>query len=256
VFAKILESKPKTKLYVVGPYDLHMRIGASENESVGDLIKRLAIPEQNIIFTGEIHNVSDYYQKASVNIMSSEREGFGLTILESALFGLPSVVFSGSGVSEIISDEENGFVVENSDIESMAKKVVELLEDRTKFVKMSNNAHELANKYQKEIVAEKWKELIRVLLNSNESQLLEYCKRDSIQWNNNSDKYMREIISLYEGAIEKQKRDALSELQSSLLWKSTKPLRELQHLTELFQTQGVRKTTTNIILKIREKVLK
>ena len=54
--------------------------------------------------------------------MTSEREGFGLTILESASYGIPSIVFGGGGMEDVLIDEVEGYVVEEKNVDQKIAK--------------------------------------------------------------------------------------------------------------------------------------
>ena len=60
---------------------------------------------------------------------SSIREGFGLNIIEGQYCGLPIVATRNRGHASIISDQNNGFLVNIGDSTGMARRVVQLLED-------------------------------------------------------------------------------------------------------------------------------
>lgn len=66
--------------------------------------------ENQLILTGNVSNVSEYMQQASIYVMTSRSEGLPMVLLEAAQNGLPMVSFDiQTGPSEIIEDGKNGF---------------------------------------------------------------------------------------------------------------------------------------------------
>jgi glycosyltransferase involved in cell wall biosynthesis/GT2 family glycosyltransferase len=268
VFSEVLKILPDAKLFVVGSYDLDMYVQGQRKEKISELIHRLRIPKNNIIFTGEIKNIEKYYAEVTVNVMTSEREGFGLTVIESALFGIPSVVFGGGGMGDIISDNINGFVVNDGDIKEMAKKIILLLQDGVLYKKMSKSVLRMANDYSENIVQGNWIKLIEGVTSLPKEKLGQFLKKNfSAGEDIVSKQDFNDVVRMYEVAIQEKinenfvNRENLKELENqkkrlrkienSILWRVTWPLRKFVHLLELFRIQGFNTTIKNIFLKFR-----
>lgn len=89
------------KLEIVGS-------GPSEN-----MLKKYAkeIGLTNYEFKGKSSNVEEYYKKSSIFMMTSNYEGFGMTILEAQHFGCVPVVMDNFSVAhDLIKNGENGFL--------------------------------------------------------------------------------------------------------------------------------------------------
>jgi phosphatidylinositol alpha-1,6-mannosyltransferase len=56
-------------------------------------------------------------------------EGFGIVYLEASASGLPVIVGDSGGAPDAVRDGETGFVVDGRDVEAVAARIVELLED-------------------------------------------------------------------------------------------------------------------------------
>lgn len=56
-------------------------------------------------------------------------EGFGISYLEAAWHGKPSVAFRTGGVSEAVLDKKTGYLVEEGDISALAQAIQKLIED-------------------------------------------------------------------------------------------------------------------------------
>jgi glycosyltransferase involved in cell wall biosynthesis len=70
-----------------------------------------------------------YYALASVFAMSSAYEGVPRVLMEASAAGLPLVGFDRVGVADVITDGENGYLVPEGDIDGMAGRLVDLLND-------------------------------------------------------------------------------------------------------------------------------
>lgn len=117
--------------------------------------------EENIIYKGVSYNKDDIYKDASVYVMTSRAEGLPLVLLEALSYKLPLVSFNClTGPSDIINEGENGFLVENFDVETMAKKLIELAENKELRMTMSNNSLESLKKFKKIEIINKWRNLI------------------------------------------------------------------------------------------------
>lgn len=70
-------------------------------------------------FMGKKDNVTPYINASDVALLPSKRESFGLVLLEAMSCGLPVVGSNVGGISEVISHEENGFLFDLGDFNSL-----------------------------------------------------------------------------------------------------------------------------------------
>lgn len=94
-------------------------------------VKQLNLNEC-VSFLGKIPNalIPEYLAKASVFVLPSLSEGFPLVVLEAMASGLPIVATKIRGLSEIIHDEINGFLVDPGLPETLSKRILQLLENK------------------------------------------------------------------------------------------------------------------------------
>ena len=109
---------------------------------------------------GEQKNVIDYYVNSSVFLSTSRWEGFGVVVTEAMECGLPVVSFKTDGPSEIITDQEDGYLIENYDLKQYADAIETLMTDVELRKKMSQNAQKRARDFYTERIAEEWEKLI------------------------------------------------------------------------------------------------
>jgi len=114
-----------------------------------------------VILKGNINNLKDVYKDYAMFVLTSYYEGMPLVLLEAQQANLPIISFDcPTGPSEIIVDSKNGFIIPTYDVEKMADKINELIENRNKREQFSNNAKININKFNKRNVLNKWINLI------------------------------------------------------------------------------------------------
>jgi glycosyltransferase involved in cell wall biosynthesis len=84
---------------------------------------------------------------ASVFVMPSWEEGFGLVHLEAMQVGAPVIAGNVGGTKELISDRQNGFLVTSGDHRMLADTVAEVLQDRTLRAKVVQGGYETARRF-------------------------------------------------------------------------------------------------------------
>lgn len=122
------------------------------------LVKDLGL--KNVEFYGR-QQPKTYYEESSIFLMTSPNEGWGLTLTEAQQFGCVPIAFdSFSSLKDIITDEINGFIIPNNDIETYTKKIIELMTNQTLRQEMAKNAIELSKRYELDKVIQKWESLL------------------------------------------------------------------------------------------------
>jgi glycosyltransferase involved in cell wall biosynthesis len=116
--------------------------------------------KDNVNFIEPVHNIQDKYEEASVFLMCSRTEGFPMALIEAMGCGLPSVAYDcPCGPRAIITNNEDGFLIENNNINAFSDAVVRLMGDSSLAKKIGSNAIESAKKYDFDEIMKKWNEL-------------------------------------------------------------------------------------------------
>lgn len=127
--------------------------------------KRLAKKWQlkNISFDG-LQNPLPYYKSASIFLMTSAAEGWGLTLTEAQQCGCVPIAFdSYSAVHDIILSGRNGYIVPNNDIDEYVRVLQELMNNDTLRAEMAANAQKDVQRFSRENIAKQWKTLLENL---------------------------------------------------------------------------------------------
>lgn len=99
-----------------------------EMDAIKQLVQQLNL-EEKVLFTGKRKDMAQLLAISDLMFHLSEKEAFGLVLLEAMACGVPSVATAIDGIPEVITDGENGFLVPYGDIHEAAHKAVELLQD-------------------------------------------------------------------------------------------------------------------------------
>lgn len=104
-----------------------------------DFIDKIGIRER-VKFKGRKSNkyVLDKMKKASIYVMPSIKEGFGIVFLEAMLCGTPVIGGNVGGTKELIKNGKNGFLVNPGDYKDLTEKISVIIDDdliREKFIK-------------------------------------------------------------------------------------------------------------------------
>lgn len=130
-FKKVRNEIKDAKLTIVGP----------SNES----LKILQPGVYLIGYANDKEVVNQLYKDASVFVMPSYCEPFGLVFLEAMAYKLPCIGTSVDAIPEIIENEKTGFLVPPGDIDSLAEKIIKLLKDSDLSRKMGDAGYKRLN---------------------------------------------------------------------------------------------------------------
>ena len=95
------------------------------------------------------------YSKASVFLLPTRMEGWGLAIMEAMAAGCPVVSSPVGGVTELVSDGENGLLVRVGDVAAIVESIERLLDDADLRNRLCANAAKTIKEYTWESAAEK-----------------------------------------------------------------------------------------------------
>lgn len=122
-------------------------------------------PPANLRILPVQQDVVPFYSSASlvVNLAHKDKwlETFGMTILEGMQFGLPAIVPSDGGVTELVHEGVNGFLVDYNELARIKTLIKRMQSDVNFWLDLSKNARMRAKLFTGEIFE---KEIKQVLL--------------------------------------------------------------------------------------------
>lgn len=118
---------------------------------------------ESIRCPGPIASAVDGLSGASLNLLTSKLEGFGMTILEAGQAGIPTVAFACSaGVIDQMEDGA-GFLVPNQDETAYVDALREAMSDDDERVRRGARAAERAARFAPRAIVTRWDELFATL---------------------------------------------------------------------------------------------
>jgi len=170
-FRIVASSNYDVELLFVGPDRgvLVDSVSYSFNEYLDAFISEPGI-KKRINFLGHCgtDEISVLRKSASVTLMPSRYDNFPMSLLESVAVGSPVVAASVGGMKEIIIDEFNGLLAISESAESMAEKLLQLLDDPEKMQRLSKNAiKDSQDRFSPEVVARQTEMFYRQILDKN-----------------------------------------------------------------------------------------
>lgn len=112
--------------------------------------------EDRIIIHPFTNHIQDYYSNAQIFVLSSRWEGFGLVLVEAMAHGLPVISSDLPTSLEIMGDFALYF--KNGDIDELAQRLEDAI--HLDWQKKSNEALEIAKRFDIKKIIEQWKQLI------------------------------------------------------------------------------------------------
>lgn len=125
---ELIRQEVPSKLLLVGD--------GPEKHPIMEYIKGKPI-EKDILFLGKQDSLSELYAISDLLLLLSEKESFGLVLLEAMACGVPCIGTKVGGIPEVILDGENGYLVDLGDIKKVAQFGSKILKDSILHNKLS-----------------------------------------------------------------------------------------------------------------------
>ncbi|MCZ8197318.1 MAG: glycosyltransferase [Flavobacterium sp.] len=136
-------------------------------ESLQNLINENNL-QKNVIIKNAVSNLDLILLDYSIYVMTSLTECFPMILLESLASGLPIVSFDcPHGPKNIITNNEDGFIVKNQDIIALSEKINLLINDHELRIAIGKKGKQNSYRFSKENVILKWQNLFNSLILKN-----------------------------------------------------------------------------------------
>jgi glycosyltransferase involved in cell wall biosynthesis len=153
--ATVKESLPSVRVVIVG-----------DGESKGDLqglTTSLGLDDQ-IEFAGFQENAWDWYNRSKLSVLTSEREGFPYTVIESLCCGVPPVVSNCGDVGDVVRDSFNGRIISDySDYHAYASVLIELLATPERIELLSRNCRPSVEHLDSDSIVRVWNDILTTI---------------------------------------------------------------------------------------------
>ncbi|KFC30467.1 MULTISPECIES: N-acetyl-alpha-D-glucosaminyl L-malate synthase BshA [Bacillus] len=115
-----IAGKTKAKLLLVGD--------GPEKSTACELIRKYGLEDQ-VLMLGNQDRVEDLYSISNLKLLLSEKESFGLVLLEAMACGVPCIGTNIGGIPEVIKNNVSGFLVDVGDVTAATARAMSILED-------------------------------------------------------------------------------------------------------------------------------
>ena len=137
-----------------------------DSEQIKKRIIELELGE-NIEMLGyvEDNKIVDFFNSGKIFMSCSETEGFPRTVIQAVSCGTPCVVSNVGDMSDLIINDESGFLINDSvDVDSYVEKILELLGNDKKYQDfIKNGLLVVKNKFSHEAASKMWCEIIKTI---------------------------------------------------------------------------------------------
>lgn len=138
---QIVQKYPKAGLIVVGE--------GRDAENLRSFVQCYGL-DKNVVFESWSQDLVSYYKTADMFLLTSNYEGWGMTVVEAAACACPIVMTDVGCAGEFIKNEQNGFVVNVGDEKGLISVIIKLTEDKNLAkdlgMKAQNSTHQLLDK--------------------------------------------------------------------------------------------------------------
>lgn len=156
VFVKVNAVIPSKLLFV----------GDGPERPVIEQMCRESLACHDIRFLGKQEQMEDILAVSDLFILPSEYESFGLAALEAMAAEVPVISTNAGGLAEININDKTGYLSEVGDVDDMAAKTLQILNNEERFLQFKKNALEQANRFDIHIIVPQYEALYnKVLLN-------------------------------------------------------------------------------------------
>lgn len=139
VFRKLNETFPNLSLILVGD--------GTQREYIEEIISKYKLSKK-VSLIGRVSDVSKYLKKIDVFLMPSLYEGLPLSIIEAMASGCVIVASKVGGVSDIVYNNLNGYLIDDPfNIDDFTRKIESLILDKNRRIEISKQNAQDANKF-------------------------------------------------------------------------------------------------------------
>lgn len=135
-FEMIKKNIEKIKFWIAGKEEK-----AGYQNKIKEMVDKKGIKNETIFF-GYVSESKKHelLKKAWILIHPSIKEGWGLTVMEAAVQGTPTVAYNIVGLRDSIRNDITGLLTKNKHPEELAKKILMLCKNRVLYKKLGDNA--------------------------------------------------------------------------------------------------------------------
>ncbi len=157
VWREIRHQHPNALLVLVGAGGLDLHNCEAELRalvSANDL-------QESVLFAGDVRNVHEYLQASDLFVLPTEREAFGIALIEAMACGLPVIATATGGLIDIVDDRQNGLLIPVTDFRALFDALHQLMSDPALAARLGQAARRtVCQRYSAEVVTQRYVDLL------------------------------------------------------------------------------------------------
>lgn len=140
-FKKVIAKYPEAALIIAGSGDAE--------KYLKNLSFELGFDDRQIVFKGRVNEMEKVklLQSAWVLVNPSFMEGWGVVVIEANACGTPVVASNVSGLCDAVNESKSGYLVQYGNVDSFAKKIMYIIENKKYRNKMNLEARTWAENF-------------------------------------------------------------------------------------------------------------
>jgi len=111
---------------------------------------------QNISFLGYLDNPQRFISNFSIFVFPSHHEGLGSTLLDVMVKGVPIIASNVGGITDIIQDGQNGYLISAGDSRELKNRILNILSDEVVRKRFVQNSLAKVQNFSPQNMAEKY----------------------------------------------------------------------------------------------------
>lgn len=146
-----IAGKTKAKLLLVGD--------GPEKSTACELVRKYGL-ENQVLMLGNQDRVEELYSISDLKLLLSEKESFGLVLLEAMACGVPCIGTNIGGIPEVIKNNVSGFLVDVGDVAAATARAMSILEDEQLSKRFTEAAMEmLRNEFSSQKIVSQYEQI-------------------------------------------------------------------------------------------------
>jgi glycosyltransferase involved in cell wall biosynthesis len=143
-FARLSKEYKNVKLIIIGSD----RFSPTYADKIRRLVQQKKLSKSVRIFSDFVDHkmLLALYNLCDVFVFPSERQTWGLVVLEAMAIGKPCIVSKGAGVSEVLNDGENALLFTPRNVKGLISKMRFAVENKTKLEQIGKAGKELVSR--------------------------------------------------------------------------------------------------------------
>jgi hypothetical protein len=135
--ARIRDAGDDARLIIAG--------GGRQEDSLRRLVRRLGVDDR-VQFAGRVSDAAkrSLMERAWIHAITSTKEGWGISVIEAAACGTPTVASDTPGLRDAVVHGETGLLVRHGDVNALADTIRALCRDRLQLERLGRAARERA----------------------------------------------------------------------------------------------------------------